>query len=25
VPDQVQVNSMTPRAANFQVDFRWSK
>jgi hypothetical protein len=25
VPDRVQANSMTPRAANFQMDFRWSK
>ncbi len=25
VPDQVTVNSMSPRAADFQVDFRYAK
>ena len=25
VPDQIMVNSMSPRAADFQVDFRWAK
>lgn len=25
VPDQIVVNSMSSRAADFQVDFRWSK
>lgn len=25
VPDQITVNSMSPRAEQFQVDFRWSK
>jgi uncharacterized protein YcfL len=24
-PDQITVNSMSPRAAQFQVDFRWAK
>ena len=24
-PDQITVNSMTPRAADFQVDFRWAR
>jgi uncharacterized protein YcfL len=24
-PDQITVNSMSPRAANFQVDFRWAR
>jgi uncharacterized protein YcfL len=25
VPDQITVNSMSPRAEQFQVDFRWAK
>ena len=25
VPDQIMVNSMSPRAADFQIDFRWAK
>ena len=25
VPDQIMVNSMTPRADDFQIDFRWAK
>jgi uncharacterized protein YcfL len=24
-PDQITVNSMSPRAADFQVDFRWAR
>ena len=24
-PDQITVSSMTPRAADFQVDFRWAR
>ena len=25
VPDQIMVNSMSPRADDFQIDFRWAK
>lgn len=25
VPDQIMVNSMSPRAEDFQIDFRWAK
>jgi len=25
VPDQIVVNSMSPRAADFQIDFRWAR